>query len=273
MATKPTNPKDTVGIRKAPISTVSTTAFAETAHAIHALKSLRRVPLTASAAFNVAMSGLLAWWEGAEVFPVTKLHPIPSCLAALMILRESMLLDEHLRERMTLDGSVVEMDAFVDDRPPHGIVGQMHPAAHERAGQILDHYAEREPHHYTLADEETSPTPAELSAEMFCSAPWSELPGAVLVEVGLAMLEGAAKYGRHNYRAAGVRASVYVDATFRHLNAWWAGEDIDPDSGVSHVTKAITSLTVVRDAQFQGKFSDDRPPRAKTFSLLASVKA
>lgn len=43
-------------------------------------------------------------------------------------------------------------------------------------------------------------------------APMSTVSAAVMAEVGVAMLEGAAKYGRHNYRAVGVRASVYYDA-------------------------------------------------------------
>jgi hypothetical protein len=84
----------------------------------------------------------------------------------------------------------------------------------------------------------------------------------VLLEVGVGMLEGALKYGRHNYRVVGVRASVYVDATFRHLAAFWEGEDLDPDSAaqLSHVTKAITSLTVLRDSMIAGNWVDDRPP-------------
>jgi hypothetical protein len=96
-------------------------------------------------------------------------------------------------------------------------------------------------------------------------APMSTVSGPVLAEVGVAMLEGAAKYGRHNYRAVGVRSSVYYDATMRHLIGWWEGEDTDPDSGLSHITKAITSLVVLRDAMLQDKVEDDRPPRAKTF--------
>ena len=83
--------------------------------------------------------------------------------------------------------------------------------------------------------------------------------------LGLALLEGTAKYGRHNYRGVGVRASVYYDATMRHLFSWWEGEDIDPDSGLSHVTKAIASLTVLRDAMMQEKCNDDRPPRSVPF--------
>src|ERR1035438_3531894 len=60
----------------------------------------------------------------------------------------------------------------------------------------------------------------------------------VLMEMALGMQEGAMKYGRHNYRVIGVRASVYYDATMRHLMAYWEGEDIDPDSGLSHLSKA-----------------------------------
>lgn len=96
-------------------------------------------------------------------------------------------------------------------------------------------------------------------------APMSTVPANVLVEVGVGMLEGTCKYGRHNYRAAGVRSSVYYDGTLRHLMAWWEGEDLDPDSGMSHVTKAICSLVVLRDAMLQGMVTDDRPPRSGAF--------
>ena len=90
--------------------------------------------------------------------------------------------------------------------------------------------------------------------------PASVLPRAVLAEIGLGLLEGARKYGRHNYRIAGIRYSVYFDAAMRHLDAWWEGEDVDPDSGLSHVTKALATLTVLRDAMLNDKCTDDRPP-------------
>ena len=115
--------------------------------------------------------------------------------------------------------------------------------------------------------------------------PASTLSAPVSSEVGIAMLEGALKYGRHNYRAIGVRASVYYDAVVaRHMALWWEGEDEDPDTcelsetdtgfyngegkpvvpgtGLSHITKAIAGLYVIRDAMIQGKFIDDRPPRS-----------
>lgn len=103
--------------------------------------------------------------------------------------------------------------------------------------------------------------------------PMSVVPAGVLMETSLGMLEGASKYGRHNYRAMGVRASVYYDAAIGHMMDWWEGEDIDPDSGLSHVTKAICSLVVLRDAMLQGKFTDDRPPRSKVFKRNFNQKA
>lgn len=91
----------------------------------------------------------------------------------------------------------------------------------------------------------------------------SVLPANVMLEVATAMMEGACKYGRHNYRSAGVRSSIYYDATMRHLTAWWEGEDIDDVSSLSHITKAISSLVVLRDAMLNDMLTDDRPPRPK----------
>lgn len=92
--------------------------------------------------------------------------------------------------------------------------------------------------------------------------PFHLVPQQVLGEVALGMLEGACKYGAYNYRAIGVRSSVYHSAAKRHLGAWWEGQDIDPKSGLHHITKAIASLVVLRDAMIQGKCDDDRPPAA-----------
>lgn len=93
---------------------------------------------------------------------------------------------------------------------------------------------------------------------------FSYIPLRVMVYVGLALLEGARKYGRHNYRIAGVRASVYVDACVcGHLMPWMEGQDLDPDSGFNHIDKAIASLVVLRDGMLEGNWVDDRPPSVK----------
>lgn len=88
---------------------------------------------------------------------------------------------------------------------------------------------------------------------------FSAMPWEVISELALGLSEGARKYGRYNYQHIGVRSSIYFDATMRHLTAWFLGEDIDPDSGIHHITKAMTSLAVLRSAQMHGKCTDDRP--------------
>jgi len=74
----------------------------------------------------------------------------------------------------------------------------------------------------------------------------------------LGLLDGALKYGRSNFRVIGVRASIYYDAARRHLNAWFEGEDIDPDSGLPHLAHALATIAIVIDAQAAGKLNDDR---------------
>jgi hypothetical protein len=91
--------------------------------------------------------------------------------------------------------------------------------------------------------------------------PFSVIPAEVLGQLGIAMMEGALKYGRHNYRAVGLRGSVYYDAIMRHLTAWWEGEDIDPESGEHHLIKLMAGAVCIMDSINRGNWTDDRPPR------------
>lgn len=90
--------------------------------------------------------------------------------------------------------------------------------------------------------------------------PMSCVPCPVLLEVGAVMRYGADKYGRHNWRDHKVIASVYYDATMRHLFQWWEGCDDDSDSGLPHLSHAIASLVVLRDSLIRDMAQDDRPP-------------
>lgn len=111
------------------------------------------------------------------------------------------------------------------------------------------------------ASTNTKPTnPKDAFGILKASLSYVSFP--VLMETAIGMAEGGFKYGAHNYRVRGVRASVYVDATIRHVFDFWEGEDVDEESGakLSHVTKAIASLTVLRDSMIRGNWIDDRPP-------------
>ncbi len=124
--------------------------------------------------------------------------------------------------------------------------------------------------HNTPAVKESNPKDAIGCTKV----PWSVLPTPVIGELALAMLEGACKYGRHNYREVGVRASIYYDAVVgRHLAAWWEGENTDADSGLSHLVKAMAGLTILRDAQIRGMMEDDRPPGTASFVPVQNTLA
>ena len=73
----------------------------------------------------------------------------------------------------------------------------------------------------------------------------------------IALLNGALKYGRSNWREVGVRASIYVDACQRHLAAWFEGNEHD-EEGVPHLSAALACLAILVDCQAAGKLRDDR---------------
>lgn len=105
--------------------------------------------------------------------------------------------------------------------------------------------------------EETKPTNPKdaIGSDKIPLHLWPET-ATILGSLGL--LDGALKYGRANYRAIGVRASIYYDAARRHLNAWFEGEDVDPDSGLPHLAHLLATIAIVVDAGAAGKLNDDR---------------
>lgn len=76
----------------------------------------------------------------------------------------------------------------------------------------------------------------------------------------LAQFSGAVKYGAFNWRASGVRASVYISALGRHLDAYTSGEEYDPIDGTDHLANIMACAAILIDAKEAGKLNDDRPP-------------
>lgn len=87
----------------------------------------------------------------------------------------------------------------------------------------------------------------------------------------MALLDGALKYGRSNFRAIGVRSSVYVDACGRHLGLWFEGEDNDKDSGLPHLAHALACIAVLVDAQAAGQLNDDRAYKGGYAALVEEL--
>jgi hypothetical protein len=83
-------------------------------------------------------------------------------------------------------------------------------------------------------------------------------PTTATVYGAMALQDGACKYGRNNWRAMGVRATVYIDAMQRHLIRYAAGEDIDPDSGLPQLAMVLACAAILVDAKEAGMLNDDR---------------
>lgn len=83
-------------------------------------------------------------------------------------------------------------------------------------------------------------------------------PTTAIATGTVAMLNGALKYGRSNFRAVGVRSSIYYDAARRHLDAWFEGEEVDPDDGVPHLGAALACIAILVDSLAAGNLNDDR---------------
>lgn len=87
----------------------------------------------------------------------------------------------------------------------------------------------------------------------------SKVPASSLLHLGMAMENGARKYGAFNWRDHPVLCSVYHDAAFRHLLCYFEGEDTDQDSGLHHLGHVMACCAIILDAEEQGTLKDDRP--------------
>jgi len=85
------------------------------------------------------------------------------------------------------------------------------------------------------------------------------IPQAALVEEAVAFELGAEKYGAYNWRDTSVSMMVYLNAALRHIAAFVDGEDVDPESGISHAAHARACLGIIIDGVTRDYIIDDRP--------------
>jgi Domain of unknown function (DUF5664) len=94
------------------------------------------------------------------------------------------------------------------------------------------------------------------------------VPDCIPAYAAIAFTEGALKYGKYNWRVAGVRVSIYLDAARRHLAAYQNGEWADAKTRVPHLASVIACVGIILDAGISGKLTDDRPPAQEIKPLL-----
>lgn len=83
------------------------------------------------------------------------------------------------------------------------------------------------------------------------------IPTAALEEVGHVLALGAAKYGPYNW-CSGTRWGRLYRALLSHAWAWWRGENLDPESGRSHLAHCICCLLFLMEYQRNQWGEDDR---------------
>lgn len=89
---------------------------------------------------------------------------------------------------------------------------------------------------------------------------FSMLPFETLQDELRVWMHGEKKYARWNW-LKGMPWSVPFASMMRHMMAWQAGEENDPESGLPHLAHAMCNLrmlTYYRDHYPEG---DDRPPQ------------
>lgn len=69
---------------------------------------------------------------------------------------------------------------------------------------------------------------------------------------------GARKYEPWEWAKGKEWARDYA-AVLRHLNAWWGGEDLDPESGLSHLAHAACDMMFLIACEARQVGIDDRP--------------
>lgn len=75
--------------------------------------------------------------------------------------------------------------------------------------------------------------------------PLSWIPKECNKGIAEVLAYGADKYEKDNWRR-GMPMSRYISAALRHINAWNSGEDVDPESGLSHIDHAMCGLMFVQ---------------------------
>lgn len=76
---------------------------------------------------------------------------------------------------------------------------------------------------------------------------WHLLPWDTIAEEAEVYAYGAKKYEAHSWRKVENAVEEYTAAMFRHLQAHFRGEEIDPESGLRHLAHARWNLGAVME--------------------------
>lgn len=118
---------------------------------------------------------------------------------------------------------------------------------------------------------ETKPEISDGNPKDACGlkkTPLRLIPWVSIVALARVMQLGANKYGEANWRDKKPRITVYVEAAMRHLLAYLDGQNIDPESGESHLAHAMANAAILLDAESCDCLLEDRKPTGQVIKAL-----
>lgn len=89
--------------------------------------------------------------------------------------------------------------------------------------------------------------------------PLNLVPSVGTAWTAAAFADGAIKYGAFNWRENSVQADIYIAAAKRHMDLWFEGQRLAPDSGVHHLGHASACIQILLDAEANDNLIDNRP--------------
>lgn len=85
------------------------------------------------------------------------------------------------------------------------------------------------------------------------------IPPEVLTAMAEVLTYGANKYDSHNWQMnGGLEWSRVYSALQRHLNDFWSGEEVDQESGLSHLAHAMCCIAFLNSYHIKDNGFDDR---------------
>lgn len=113
-----------------------------------------------------------------------------------------------------------------------------------------------------IQHEQKQPTPIKGHKKDSGKNRMELMPPFALEAIAEVFTFGAQKYSGWNW-ANGIEFSRVYGALQRHMNAWYRGEDADPETGKSHLHHAGCCIMMLIELERFHKQCDDRPTHYK----------
>ena len=84
------------------------------------------------------------------------------------------------------------------------------------------------------------------------------LPPKSILEVGKVLTYGSEKYDAENWRKVDDLQNRYTSAALRHIFAHIEGEDVDEETGLSHLAHAMCCLLFKLEDELIGESKEER---------------